>query len=147
MLAIKLFRELHSHASYSTAHFLRVFTVRPVMDRAHRSSPFDKMQEEKLLEHSVRNKASLENLTCSQSLSSTYEQFQLTNFEHQSPSWEADIPQLVKKFPAFNGTRKFISVFTKAHHWSPSWDRWMQVTSSHRLIKIQLILYYPPTYA
>jgi hypothetical protein len=30
----------------------------------------------------------------------------------QSPSWEAKVAQLVKKFPAFYGTRMFITVFT-----------------------------------
>jgi hypothetical protein len=28
------------------------------------------------------------------------------------------VTQLVKKFPAFYGTRRFITVFTRAHHWS-----------------------------
>jgi hypothetical protein len=30
------------------------------------------------------------------------------------------VTQLVKKFPAFYGTQKFITVFTTAHHWSLS---------------------------
>jgi len=30
--------------------------------------------------------------------------------------------QLVKKLPAFYGARRFITVFTKARHLSPSWD-------------------------
>jgi hypothetical protein len=30
------------------------------------------------------------------------------------------VTQLVKKFPAFYGTRRFITVFTGARHWSPS---------------------------
>jgi hypothetical protein len=29
-------------------------------------------------------------------------------------------PQIVKKFPAFYGTRRFITAFTKAHHLSVS---------------------------
>jgi hypothetical protein len=28
------------------------------------------------------------------------------------------VTQLVKKFPAFYGTRRFITVFKRAHHWS-----------------------------
>jgi len=41
------------------------------------------------------------------------------------------ITQLVNKFPTFNGTTKFITVFTTAHHWSFSWARCMQSTTSH----------------
>jgi hypothetical protein len=33
--------------------------------------------------------------------------------------------QLVKKFPAFYGTRRFITVFTRAHHLSLSWAKWI----------------------
>jgi hypothetical protein len=36
------------------------------------------------------------------------------------------IVQLLKNFPAFYGTRKFIIVFTRALHWSLSWDRSIQ---------------------
>jgi hypothetical protein len=43
----------------------------------------------------------------------------------QSPSWEANLTQLVKKFLAFYGTRMFITVYT-ARHWSLSWARWIQ---------------------
>jgi hypothetical protein len=38
--------------------------------------------------------------------------------------------QLVKKSPAFYGTRKFITVFAKAHHWPLSWARIIQSTIS-----------------
>jgi hypothetical protein len=38
----------------------------------------------------------------------------LTNSLELSPSWEAS-SQLVKKFPAFYGTWRFITVFTRAH--------------------------------
>jgi len=34
------------------------------------------------------------------------------------------VTQLVKKFPAFYGTRRFITVFTTALHWSLSWITW-----------------------
>jgi hypothetical protein len=33
------------------------------------------------------------------------------------------VTQLVKKFPPFYGTRWFITVFTRARHWSISWAR------------------------
>ena len=39
----------------------------------------------------------------------------------QSPSWEASCLQLVKKFPAFYGTRRFITAFTSFRHPSLSW--------------------------
>jgi len=34
-------------------------------------------------------------------------------------------------FPAFYGTRRFITVFRTARHWSVSWARWIQSTPSH----------------
>ena len=39
----------------------------------------------------------------------------------QRLSWEANRFQLVKKFPAFYGTRRFITAFTSARHLSLSW--------------------------
>jgi hypothetical protein len=39
--------------------------------------------------------------------------------------------QLVKKFPAFYGTRKFITAFTSARHLSLSWTRSIQSTPLH----------------
>jgi hypothetical protein len=36
------------------------------------------------------------------------------------------VTQPVKKFPAFYGTRRFITVFTRSRHWSLSWARWIQ---------------------
>jgi hypothetical protein len=41
------------------------------------------------------------------------------------------IVQLLKNFPAFYGTRKFITVFTRALHWSLSWARSIQSIPSH----------------
>jgi hypothetical protein len=38
----------------------------------------------------------------------------------QNPSWGATGLHLVKKFPAFHGTRRFITTFTSAHHLSLS---------------------------
>jgi hypothetical protein len=43
------------------------------------------------------------------------------------------IAQLVKNFCAIYGTRSFITVFTRARHWSPFWARWIQSTSSKPL--------------
>jgi hypothetical protein len=41
------------------------------------------------------------------------------------------VTQLVKKFPTFYGMKRFITVFTRAHHWSLFWARWIQSTPSH----------------
>jgi len=35
---------------------------------------------------------------------------------------------LVKEYPAFYGTWRFNTVFTRAHQWSLSWARWLQST-------------------
>jgi hypothetical protein len=41
------------------------------------------------------------------------------------------IVQLLKKFSAFYGTGRFITVFTRALHWSLSWVRSIQSIPSH----------------
>jgi len=41
------------------------------------------------------------------------------------------VTQLVKKFPAFYGTRRFITVFTTIRHWFLSSANWIQSTPSH----------------
>jgi len=48
------------------------------------------------------------------------------NSMEQGPSQEAN-SQSVKKFPAFYGTRRFITVFARARHWA----RCIQSTPSH----------------
>jgi len=41
------------------------------------------------------------------------------------------ITVLVKRFPAFYGTQRFITLFTRSCHQSLSWAIWDQSTSSH----------------
>jgi hypothetical protein len=41
------------------------------------------------------------------------------------------VAQLVQQFPVFYGTRRFITVFTRARHGSLSWARCIQSTPSH----------------
>jgi len=41
------------------------------------------------------------------------------------------VTELVKKFPAFYGTRWSTDVFTRPRHWTLSWARWIQSTSNH----------------
>jgi hypothetical protein len=48
----------------------------------------------------------------------------------QSPSWEAD-SQLVKEFPEFYGTRRFITASTSARHLSLSWASSIQSILPH----------------
>jgi len=46
----------------------------------------------------------------------------------QSPFQEPRVTQLVKKFPAFYAIQRFITVLTRACHWSLSWARCIQST-------------------
>jgi len=50
---------------------------------------------------------------------------------------------LVKKFPTFYETKKkgFITVFTRARHWSLSWGTWIQSTYHTSLIFILILTY------
>ena len=59
---------------------------------------------------------------------SNYYTYLLTYSMEQSPSWEANWLNLqpIKKFPAFYGTRKFITVLTSARHLSLSWANSIQ---------------------
>jgi hypothetical protein len=56
------------------------------------------------------------------------------------------IVQLLNNFPAFYGTRRFITVFTRALHLSLSWVRAIQCISSHPIaLKIYFNIFHPPT--
>jgi hypothetical protein len=52
------------------------------------------------------------------------------------------IVQLLKNFPAFYGTLRFITVFTRALHWSLSWTRSIQSIPSYT-ITLRSILILP----
>jgi len=56
---------------------------------------------------------------------------ELFNAMEQSPSWEANNPQLVKKFTALYVTRRFITASTSVRHPSLSWARSIQSTPPH----------------
>jgi hypothetical protein len=56
------------------------------------------------------------------------------------------IVQPIKNFPAFYETRSFITMFTRALHWSLSWTRLIQSIPSHPIsLRSILILSPPPT--
>jgi hypothetical protein len=71
----------------------------------------------------------------------------LLSFIH-SWSWvlleKLPIVQPLKNFPEFYGTQRFITVFTRALHWSLSWVRSIQSIPPH-LYKIYLNIVHPPT--
>jgi hypothetical protein len=60
-----------------------------------------------------------------------YSRLELTYSMEQSPSWEANWLHLIKTFPAFYGTRRFITAFINARHLSLSWASSIQSTHPH----------------
>jgi hypothetical protein len=50
------------------------------------------------------------------------------------------VTQLVKKFPTFYGTRRFITVFTRTRQWSLSWARCNQTTISHPISRRPILI-------
>jgi len=56
-----------------------------------------------------------------------------------SSCWETNNHSASEEITAFRGTRRFITVFTRAPHWSLSWARWIQSATSH-LISLRSIL-------
>ena len=53
--------------------------------------------------------------------------------------------QLVKKFPAFNGTRKFITALTSVRHLSLSWASPIQSTYPHPTSWRHILIFHPST--
>ena len=53
--------------------------------------------------------------------------------------------QLVKKFPVFYGTRRFITAFTSARHLSLTWARTIQHMTLSHFLKIHLNIILPST--
>jgi len=65
----------------------------------------------------------------------------ITNSMKQSPQ-EADTHSAGQEIPRLLWTRKFITVFTRAHHCSLSWARCIQSTNSHHIsLRSILILF------
>jgi hypothetical protein len=63
----------------------------------------------------------------------------------QSPSWEAD-SMLIKKFPTFYRTQRFIAVFTRAHHRFLFWAIRIQSIVPNP-VSLRFILILSPNYA
>jgi len=62
----------------------------------------------------------------------------------QSPSWEANRFSAIKKFPAFYGTRRFITEFTNARHFLLSWANSIQsIPPTYHFLKIHLNIIIP----
>jgi hypothetical protein len=78
---------------------------------------------------------------------STYTYCLIYSLTH-SWSWalleKLSIVQLLKSFPSFYGTRRFITLLTRALHWSLSWARSIQSIPSC-LSKIHFNIVHPPT--
>jgi hypothetical protein len=60
----------------------------------------------------------------------------------QSPSWEGDSSSAGRKYPAFYGTWRSITVFTRGLRWTTVRTIWIQSTSSH-VIYLRFILILP----
>jgi hypothetical protein len=64
---------------------------------------------------------------------------QLTNITALSPSWHKALnTQLLENFPTFCTTRTFITVFTRALNWTPSWVSSVHTTPSYFSIILHL---------
>jgi hypothetical protein len=67
------------------------------------------------------------------------------------PSWSTGLaekltgPQLIRKFPAFYGTRRFITAFTRARHLSQSWARLIQSVPPSHLPQVHSDIILPST--
>ena len=57
----------------------------------------------------------------------------------QSSSWEANRSQLVKKFPPFYGTPRFITAFTSERYLFLSWARSILSMSTHPISWISIL--------
>jgi hypothetical protein len=66
-------------------------------------------------------------------ISHFYNIFSLTHSWTWALLEKLPIVQLLKNFPAYYGTRRFITVFTRALHWSLFWARSIQSILSHSI--------------
>jgi len=62
----------------------------------------------------------------------------------QKPFGKATSSQLVKKFPAFYGNRRYITIFTRTLHWFLSWARRIQSTPCHLIFLRAIVILCSP---
>jgi len=68
--------------------------------------------------------------------------YPLTDSMEQGLSSEAGSHSAIQEIPHLLWNQKFITAFTRAHHWSLSWTRCIQATPSNP-ISLQSVLYFP----
>ena len=64
------------------------------------------------------------------------------SMEH-SPSWKLIVPNLVNKFPAFYGNRRFTTAFKRSRHLSISWARLIQSMRPSQFLKTHFNIILP----
>jgi hypothetical protein len=67
--------------------------------------------------------------------------------EYRAESLRNTVTQLFKKFPTLYGTRRFLTVFTKARHWSQFWASCLQSPPPPSYFFDIYFKDYPPIYA
>jgi hypothetical protein len=78
---------------------------------------------------------------CQSKLNNIYSWYILIYLQSWALIEKPPIVQLPKNFSKFYETRSFITVFTRALHWSLSWARWLQSIPSHLIsLRSKLIL-------
>jgi hypothetical protein len=70
-------------------------------------------------------------VSCTPVLFIIFSHINLTNSMEQRPSWEAKRFSASQEIPAFYGTRRFITAFTRARHLSLSWASSIQFMPIH----------------
>jgi hypothetical protein len=69
-------------------------------------------------------------------------QMRLLGAEHYSGGGGAPVVQPLRSFPALYGTRRFITAFTRALHWSLFWARTIQSTLFHPMSTSSILMLY-----
>lgn len=67
------------------------------------------------------------------------------NSMHQNPSREANSSGTGQEIPPFHGTWRFITTFTRAHHYTISWVQWNQSTSLHPIYLLFVLILSSPS--
>jgi hypothetical protein len=65
---------------------------------------------------------------------------QKNSFLELNPSWEATSCANFQELPTFYGTQRFINMFTRALHWTLSWDRSIQSIPPHSISQRSILI-------